>query len=200
MIDLRSGRRRRDGRGPRHGRRRGPCARCHRRRRGTSTSPQTDPTTGQRIPGRTPQPPRVRGGTSEITTLTNAQAEIAASDVLPRYNPRSGFSGAYDPATGQWVALASGDASLVSGAPVQTVSQFGGHAAAEASLVQRTGASDTSRNVGFVLVWEGNNTVRLLWNSRTINERNFGDRAAPEAMRARIREVVARDTGCRVVE
>ncbi len=45
---------------------------------------------------------------SEITTLTNASPEIVASEVLPQYTPKtSGFSGAYNPETDQWVAVAS---------------------------------------------------------------------------------------------
>jgi RHS repeat-associated protein len=138
---------------------------------------------------------------SEITTLTNVKADIAAADVIPQYNPGSGFSGAYNPATGQWVALASGEATtLTSGKPVQTVPLLGGHAAAEGALVERTGITDTSGNVGFALVWEGNNTVRLRWNSTTINTRNFGDRAAPATYRAEIRQAVERDTGFKVIE
>lgn len=136
----------------------------------------------------------------EITTLTNVNAEIAAADVLPRYNVGAGFSGAYNPATGQWIALASGNATLVSGDPVQTVDQYGGHGAAEDALTARTGIRDRSRNVGFVLVWQGNNTVRILWNSRTINERNFNDRAAPDWARAPIREAIARETGFQVID
>lgn len=137
---------------------------------------------------------------SEITTLTNVEAEIAAADVLPQYKPGSGFSGVYDPSSGQWIALASGDASLLTGKEIQTVSQYGGHAAAERALVEKTGASAMNENVGFVVIWEGDNVVRIRWNSRSINARNFGDRAAPLRFRKAIRDVVQRDTGCRVVE
>jgi hypothetical protein len=140
------------------------------------------------------------GGTSEITTLTNASPEIVAGDVLAQYTPKSGFSGAYNPASGQWVAVASGDASLISGRPIQTVPVLGGHATAEAALIQRTGVADVSQNVGFVVIWEGNGTVRVTWNSGTINLRNFGDRAAPAAMRPAIRRAIENTTGCRVVE
>jgi hypothetical protein len=137
--------------------------------------------------------------TSEITTLTNASPEIVASEVLPQYTPKSGFSGAYNPATDQWVAVASGDASLVSGRPIQTVPVLGGHASAEAALVQRTGLADVSQN-GFVIIWEGNGTLRITWNSGTVNLRNFGDRAAPAAVRPAIRRAIENTTGCRVVE
>ena len=65
----------------------------------------------------------------------------------------------------------------------------------------RAGAAARAEdNVGFVLIWEGNNTVRIRWNSGTINLRNFGDRAAPLASRAAIRSAVERTTGCNVVE
>jgi hypothetical protein len=128
------------------------------------------------------------------------QAEIAAAEVLPQYAPGSGFSGAYNPATGQWVAVASGGATLLSGRPIQTVPQLGGHAAAEASLVERTGITDTSRNVGFVLLKGEGNTLTIRWNSGQINLRNFGDRAAPSEFRAAIREAVQRETGFEVIE
>jgi hypothetical protein len=136
----------------------------------------------------------------EDTTLTNVGADIAAPDVLAKYEPGAGFSGAYNPATGEWVALASGDARFVDGRPAPTVPQFGGHAAAERSLSQRTGITDVSENVGFVLVWQGDNTVQIRWNSGTINARNFGDRAAPQQHRQAIVDAVARTTGAVVVE
>ena len=137
---------------------------------------------------------------SEITTLTNASPEIVASEVLSQYTPKSGFSGAYNPETDQWVAVASGDASLISGRPVQTVPVLGGHASAEAALVQRTGITDISKNVGFVIIWEGNGTLRITWNSGTINFRNFRDRAAPAAIRPAIRRAIENTTGFRVIE
>lgn len=106
----------------------------------------------------------------------------------------------YDPATKSWVALASGDASLISGASIKTVDQFGGHAAAQAGLVAKLGTTDPTKHVGFVLKWEGNNTIRILWNSRTINETNFGNRAAPIAVRPSIIEAVEKETGARIIQ
>ena len=143
---------------------------------------------------------RQRGKIREITTLTNANVEIAASEVLSRYNPGSGFSGAYNPETDRWIALASGDASLLSGEPVQTVARAGGHRAAELELMSRIGNLDRGRNVGFVLVWEGEERVSLRWNSGTINSRNFRRRAAPEEYREAIIEAIKSTTGFEVVE
>lgn len=75
-----------------------------------------------------------------------------------------------------------------------------GHAAAERSLAQRTGITDVRENVGFVLLWQGDNTVQIRWNSGSINARNFGDRAAPQQHRQAIIDAVARTTGAVVVE
>jgi hypothetical protein len=133
---------------------------------------------------------------SEVSRLANAGAEMPAGDAIRRYNIGSGFSGAYDPQTGRFVALASGDATLANGQPVQTVPQFGGHAAAEGAL----GAADPRKNVGFVVIWEGSDTVRIRWNSRTINERNFGTPAAPMEVRPAIKAAVGAATRCTVVE
>jgi len=162
-----------------------------------ASPPVTDINPPRSVPTRS----RQRRLVAEITTLTNVDPEIASADVLSRYNTDAGFSGVYDPTTGQWIALASGDASLVNGDPIQTVSQFGGHGEAERALVARTGATDTSRNVGFVLIWQGNNTLRIRWNSGTINLRNFGDRAAPTQYRENIRQVIeTTTTGATVIE
>jgi hypothetical protein len=88
----------------------------------------------------------------------------------------------------------------LSGEAVATVSRFGGHAAAEAALMARTGVVQTGRNVGFVLFKEAGNTLRISWNSGTINLRNFGSRAAPVGSRAAIRAAIEQETGMRVVE
>jgi hypothetical protein len=137
---------------------------------------------------------------SEVTTLTNAGAEMPAGEALAKYKPGSGFSGAYDPVTGKWVAVASGDAALLSGEPLATVPQYGGHAAAESSLMGRTGSASNAQNVGFVLIYEGNGKLTIRWNSATINARNFGNRAAPAASRPAIIEAVEATTGHKVSE
>jgi hypothetical protein len=137
-------------------------------------------------------------GTSEITTLTNVNAEILAPAVLERYVPGSGFSGAYNLDTGEWIALASGpETRLRSGDPIHTVSIAGGHADAEAALRARSAGIDPRRNVGFVLLWRDHGTLEIRWNSRTINARNFGgSRTAPIEFQDEIRQVIGRDTGC----
>lgn len=134
------------------------------------------------------------------TTLTNLASDVATPDVLAQYNLDSGFSGVYNSATGDWVALASRDASLMNGQAIQTVPQFGGHASAEAALLARTRMTNTSRNIGFTLIKEGPSTLRIRWNSGQINSRNFGDRAAPIASRAALREAISRETGYEVIE
>jgi hypothetical protein len=169
----------------------GRIIRARLRARGAGTAPA--PARPGEAPVTAARPP------SEVTTLTNVQPEILARDVLPQYNIGSGFSGVYNPVTRQWVALASGEStSLVSGQSIRTVGQLGGHLAAEAELVARTGFADVSRNVGFVIIREAGNTLRIRWNSGQINLRNFGDRAAPSSVRADILDAVQGCTGVEV--
>jgi hypothetical protein len=106
------------------------------------------------------------------------------------YTAGSGFSGAYDPNTGDWVAVASGDAALTNpdpSNPITTVNQFGGHREAEANLPGGKGPD----NVGFVIVYDGNGEAEVRWNSRTINARNFGgNRTAPDTHRQAIIDAI----------
>ena len=142
-------------------------------------------------------PPRVR----EITTLTSGTNPFRPGDAVTLYNPGSAFSGAYNPATGEWVALASEGATLVDGSAIATVDRYGGHAAAEADLMGRLpGGSSDRQNVGFVLFWKGAGELEIRWNSGTINMRNFRDRAAPAQYRDQIKRAIEAATGLRVVE
>jgi hypothetical protein len=105
------------------------------------------------------------------------------------YKPGSGFSGAFNPDTGDWVAVASGDAALSNpdpNDPITTVPQFGGHREAENNLP--SGRDRT--NVGFVIVYNGDGEAEVRWNSRTINQRNFGDRTAPDTHRKAIVDAI----------
>jgi len=159
---------------------------------GRANIPTVDPT---------PPTPRVDPVPLDVpapTTLTNVDPDMPPGDVLRLYTDGSGFSGAYDHGSGHWSAVASGDASLVSGQPVQTVPRFGGHNAAQADLAARTGNMTQPSNVGFVIVKQGDNALDLRWNSNSINRTNFGQSGAPMPLRQPIRDSVADATGFEV--
>ncbi|MBX2798630.1 MAG: hypothetical protein KTR31_13195 [Myxococcales bacterium] len=143
--------------------------------------------------------PGARAIDGDKVTLTGRNPENSVGDILPLYNDGAGFSGAYDPATGDWVALASGNASLKSGDRISTVSQYGGHGAARNDLVSRSGTSNTRAFVGFVLIWKGDH-IQIRWNSRTINQTNFGNRTAPMEHRQAIMDAIKADSGLDVRE
>jgi hypothetical protein len=117
------------------------------------------------------------------------------------YNPGAGFSGALNTETGEWVAVASGNATLKNpdpDDPITTVSQFGGHREAEANLP----SGRSRKNVGFVVVYTADGEAEIRWNSRTINERNFGagrsdaeKRSAPEEYREQVRDAIKKACG-----
>jgi len=140
-------------------------------------------------------PRATTSATREITTLTNVSPEILAAEVLEQYVTGSGFSGAYNAATGDWIAVASGPATrLQSGAPIETVAQFGGHAAARSALVARAGEMLPEDAFGFVVLWRGEGKLGLTWRSGTLNSR-FPRNAVPDEYRDRIRQAIARETG-----
>jgi hypothetical protein len=110
---------------------------------------------------------------------------------IKQYTSGSGFSGAFNPDTGEWVALASGNAKLTDpdpANPIEVVDQYGGHEDAEEVLMPGNDLQKNN-NVGFVIVWK-DGKAEVKWNSRTINRRNHGNRTAPETHRAAIIEAV----------
>jgi hypothetical protein len=109
-----------------------------------------------------------------------------------QYKPGSGFSGAFNPDTGDWVAVASGDSQLANpdpDDPITTVPQFGGHRAAE-DVIRPGNGTKKNNSVGFVIVYNGDGEAELRWRSASLNRRNFGDREAPEEYKDAIREAV----------
>lgn len=142
--------------------------------------------------------------TSEQNTLTNGSPEIAPAQVLERFEPGSSFSGAYNPEKDTFVALASEGATLKGGAPApKTVARRGGHADAEAQLVTRTGTTDRSKNIGFTLTLQPDNTLKINWTSGQINGRNFpqvGNRLPPPEARPPVVRAIESATGLKVVE
>jgi hypothetical protein len=164
---------------------------------------------GKSLPSRSPKSigvePVPAGGTStrvnEISTLTNLPHDVPAATALQKYTVDSGFSAVYDPATKSFVALASGEkTALLSGKPVATVDQFGGHGPAQATLIAKLGSTDARKHIGFVIVWKGDGKVQLKWNSGTVNYKNFGQNAAPVSERPSIVRAVETTLGVKVVE
>lgn len=141
---------------------------------------------------------------SEANTITNSSPEIAPTQVLQRFEPGSSFSGAYNPEKDTFVALASEGATLKGGTPApNTVARRGGHADAEAKLVARTGTTDQSKNVGFTLTLQPDNTLKINWTSGQINGRNFpqvGNRLPPLEARPPVVRAIESATGLKVVE
>jgi hypothetical protein len=58
-------------------------------------------------------------------------------------------------------------------------------------------ASSPAKKVGFVVIYKGSGVIQILWNSRSVNQANFGDRAAPQEFRINIRAAVENATECK---
>ena len=114
--------------------------------------------------------------------------ELPARDVLRAYQPGSGFPGTYNPPTDSWMCAPEALADTAS---------HGRHV--EPTLTTRMNARVRSGNVGFTLIWRGNDQVALRWNSQ-MNEGNFGTRAAPLEVRANVVRSIEESTGFTVVE
>jgi hypothetical protein len=94
------------------------------------------------------------------------------------------MSGIYDPATGRFTALPSGDAE---GA---VLPRLGGHA------TLNTAAFGNSRaTVAFTAIVQDDGSLELTWLSRGVNGRNFGDVIAPASVQPQIIRAIARATG-----
>lgn len=98
-----------------------------------------------------------------------------------------GFSGVYDPASGAFEAR-------LSGGPNALVGQYGGHA-----QINREVFGGSRNTVGFAVINRGDGALQMRWNSRSVNERNFGDRAAPMQSRGAIMNAIRQATGMDVV-
>jgi RHS repeat-associated protein len=116
-----------------------------------------------------------------ISNTASVQENQAAIDAL---KPGDGMSGIYDPATGRFMALPSGDAE---GA---VLARQGGH------LTLNTAAFGDSRTtVAFTAIVQDDGSLALEWFSRGVNRRNFGDVIAPANVQPQIIRAIARATG-----
>jgi hypothetical protein len=94
------------------------------------------------------------------------------------------MSGIYDPATGRFMALPSGDAE---GA---VLFRQGGHATLNAAAF---GGSNTT--VAFTAIVQDDGSLALEWFSRGVNGQHFGDFIAPARFQPQIIRAIARATG-----
>jgi hypothetical protein len=124
----------------------------------------------------------------------NCDTRVAGSDLGRAHNAAAlsenghhGFSGVYDPATDAFHARQSGG-------PNALVDQYGGHAQINQEVFG--GSRDT---VGFAVMRGEDGGLQMRWNSRSVNQRNFGDRAAPMEHRDSIMDAIRRATGMEVV-
>ncbi|MFW6721073.1 RHS repeat-associated core domain-containing protein [Streptomyces sp. MAR4 CNY-716] len=117
-----------------------------------------------------------------INTSSTLQHNRAAMDL----NGPNGFSGVYDPATGNLEAR-------LSGGPNALVDRAGGHGQINREVFDASGDS-----VGFVAI-RREDFVEMRWNSYSVNYVNFGDRAAPMEFRQPIMDTIGRMTGLPVV-
>jgi hypothetical protein len=130
-----------------------------------------------------------------VNSISNmgTRSSVVNTESLATAAPGQGFSGVYEPRTGQFTAYPSVDDPLAPGAPVNAVDRYGGHGDTNASTF---GSSSTT--VGFVAIPQEDGSILMKWNSASVNLRNFGSRAAPMEYRQGIMDAIAASTGRRV--
>ncbi len=132
-------------------------------------------------------------------SLTNATEDPLShnSAVLENLRVTDGFSAAFDPASGLYLArrstLPEDFARLQSTVP-NVVHRQGGHIVVRDALEEV--GSDLGRVMdrgvfqGFSLQLDGRNMLRIGWDSGILNRRQFGNRALPEIYRPAITEAL----------
>ncbi len=134
--------------------------------------------------------------TDSITNATgNPQEHNKAT--LEKYNAgQAGFSGAYDPESGKFLARPSGDTLLKSGdVPSGRVDRYGGHGDVLNDLLQLVTGMHDDKALGFVLLYDNESQMSVRWNSGTINIINYRDRAVPGEFRPLILQALKDATG-----
>ena len=117
----------------------------------------------------------------------SSEQSVANNRAALNIHGGDGFSGVYDPATDTFHAR-------LSGGPNALVDQYGGHGVINGEVYG--GSRDT---VGFAIIRNEDGALQMRWNSRSVNTRNFGDRAAPMEHRGSIMDAVRRATGLEVL-
>jgi hypothetical protein len=116
---------------------------------------------------------------------------------LDEFGSGAGFSGVLDVESGKFLAYASGETKLASGAvPNNLVGQFGGHADVNASLSQILGNTSSNR-LGFSMTLDDAGNFAVRYNSGMINPANPNvlSRTVPEGMRQQILDAISKATG-----
>ena len=109
---------------------------------------------------------------------------------LDKYHADQGFSGVYDKTTGKILYKPSNregkSITLNDGAVVDdVVTQFGGHGAVADAM-----GGDRASKLGFAIIKESEDVIRIRWNSRTLNG---SERALPSEYRQSVIEEVAKE-------
>jgi hypothetical protein len=78
----------------------------------------------------------------------------------------------------------------LSGGQHAIVGRAGGH-----GQINREVFGGSRETVGFVAINQGDGTLQMRWNSISVNQRHFGDRAAPMEYRGPIMDAIRRSTG-----
>jgi hypothetical protein len=137
--------------------------------------------------------------TNALTNLGEAN-QLSNNNVLSNFssNPAPGFSGVYNPETGQFIAYPSGNTLMADGSvPTNLVDQFGGHGPVNQTLSDLLNVAPTS-NFGFSFTVESDNTISMGFNSRTVNPFNplgDGTRTVPSVYQQQIINTVQNATG-----
>jgi hypothetical protein len=135
--------------------------------------------------------------------LGNALSDLGTNPLgrnlnrLEEFGEGAGFSGVLDVESGKFLAYASGETKLASGAiPANRVAQLGGHADVDAALTGVLGKTSTNR-LGFSMVLDAEGNFAVRFNSGTINSVNPNvlNRTVPESMRQQILDAIMKATG-----
>ncbi|MCX4095123.1 hypothetical protein [Nocardia sp. alder85J] len=131
-----------------------------------------------------------------LTNLSGGSAQR-----LSRFGPGAGFSGVYNPETGQFLAYPSGNTRYHDGRgfPMNLVARLGGHGEVNDTFTAITGLPARD-SVGFVAVIRDDGGMGCRWSSSSVNNQNpsFAGREVPERLRPGIMDGLEQFTGRRV--
>ena len=114
---------------------------------------------------------------------------------IGQFDVGQGFSGVYDPETSAFLLYPSSDQLIL---PKGWVSQYGGHGTVNQKLTQLNPGVNPIRTVAFTAVNKGSGELELRWNSYSVNQFNWGERAAPVEFRQTIIDALQVWTGLKV--
>jgi hypothetical protein len=170
---------------------RGPLADASQAVRAKSARSEPSPTPPAQPPG--PATGETTNAFSNIGVGYSANNATALRD----FPPGSGFSGVFNPGTGQFLAYPSGDTRLADGSvPANIVRQYGGHGQVNA-VFSRLLRVDPTTNLGFVMTLESDGTISMRFRSRSVNLANpsFQGDVVPRAQQEQIKRAIEAATG-----